>query len=153
MRYKGVFVDVFNEFGDDYTYACDQSLSRALWEAQEGNLSDLTDLLRSEPHFSHAGWTDLADFIEGKMTRGRGRPRKSGMVQPSLFDPAPLSESKRIELAANDFRRIKRVWRERYGRKYRIRDKAITLAAKRRGVSFDSLAGYLRRGKPAQNNR
>jgi hypothetical protein len=110
--------------------------------AIEGRPKYLAAYLRSNDPLNEGERELLACFVERAMDRKKGRPIKSvtERVQVSSF-------ARPIDIAAMDFKRILKVWQIRYGKKYGVRDKAVAVAAKRRGVSFESLDNLLRRAK------
>jgi hypothetical protein len=112
-------------------------LATSIWLAVfKDDKSQLLWLLRSDFDLNAGDKFLLADYIEGKITKNKGR-RWQG-ASPMWF-------------AADDVVRIKRVWRQRYGRKYGVHRKALELAAERRGVDPHSLDNYINRSKRSRS--
>jgi hypothetical protein len=115
--------------------------------ARSGNAAPLVASLRSSKPIrrdEERWWRDaIAGILAGEFRRSRGAPRGDPLDK--------LYKNPALHLAAEDVKRIERIWRERYHRKRPFHDEAVALAAKRRGVSEHTLVNLLKR--PARDRR
>lgn len=114
--------------------------TNAIWEAAKfGRKQKLIAYLRSNRPLTASDRAYLADYLEGKIDRRRGRPRDHARAF-CLMQLALLVEQNKAKL-------------RRRGERYRIHDKAVDQALKRYSasgypvVSRETLENYLRRSK------
>ena len=115
----------------------------AVDEAAKGSATRLVAFLRSDYPLSQYCRNSLADYIEGKMKKSKGRPKRR------IGAPANLP----MLYAACDVDRYKRVWRLRYGRTRGIHEEAIEKSAERNSLDPNALANYLNRSKRDRRRR
>jgi hypothetical protein len=84
----------------------------------------------------------LADFLKGTLDRKRGRPPKKLSHKGNML----------LQVAAHEVEDLKSEWRKS-GRRYRIHDPAVDEVAARWEIPPHKLANFMRRSKPARNNR
>jgi hypothetical protein len=114
----------------------------AIDAAIAGDRTRLARFMRDHEPLTVAENRKLADFIEGKLDRKRGRPPKRLSHKGNML----------LQVAAHEVEDLKNEWRKS-GRRYRIHGPAVDEVAARREITPDKLANFIRRSKPARNNR
>jgi hypothetical protein len=113
-----------------------------LWGLQHRDREVLECWLRSDEPITPEFRAFLADLVAGKdkLAKLPVGGRKKGWSER-------MSQNLQLTVAAGYVEELKRVWRERDGRKYRVHDEAVKEAAERCGVDPQTLGNYLRRSK------
>jgi len=103
-------------------------------------LDDVVHYLRHGGSVSKTMRNYLADLIEGKIKRSRGRPKERWQPYRQW----------RLRGAARDTRRIQHVWKVRYRRTRGAFEHAVEWAARKWQVESEALRNYIRRGRRAR---
>jgi hypothetical protein len=100
----------------------------------------LAKYIRTHEKFTLDQRNMLAGFIEGKLKRKKGRPRK--IQQGNML----------MQVAAWQVEDLKIEWRKT-GRRYRIHGPAVEAVATRWEITPDKLDNFIRRSKAPRKNR
>jgi hypothetical protein len=112
----------------------------AIDAAVASNPAQLAQYLRDHT-LTDAQRHKLADFIEGKLNRKRGRPPKKLSHKGNML----------LQVAAHEVEDLKIEWRKT-GRRYGIHKPALEEVAAKWEITPDKLDNFIRRSKPARYN-
>jgi hypothetical protein len=112
----------------------------AIDAAVAGEPERLAQYVREHHELTVAQSQKLADFIDGKLKRKKGRPSK--IQRPNML----------MQCAAWDVEELKAEWRKT-GRRYRIHRPALEAVAARWEITPDKLENFIRRSKPPRKNQ
>jgi hypothetical protein len=138
--------------GDDLS---DIGQQLALADAKHGLFKALAHLLRHHTvgaPIRREILLFLADFLESKRPKREvgyvsiASPPKQGELFRYLSDWPWSAAARRVD-------RYKKVWAERYGRRYRVHNEAVSKAAAYFNIDENTLADYIRRGRTRRGSK